>query len=76
MNSTADNSPIARPGNSPRSRNPMPVIEGLTQDLEVDLDALGEVNLKFFIRGANLQLGDVVFTNWRGVDAEGLHLTW
>lgn len=72
MNSTADNSPIARPGNSPRSRNPMPVIEGLTQDLEVDLDALGEVNLKFFIRGANLQLGDVVFTNWRGVDAEGV----
>lgn len=71
MSSTADNSPIASLGQRPHSSNPKPVIAGLTQDLEVDLDALGGANLKASIRGANLQTGDVVLSNWRGLDAEG-----
>ncbi|AHD17201.1 hypothetical protein C163_07160 [Pseudomonas sp. FGI182] len=72
MSSTADNSPIASLGQRPHSSNPKPVIAGLTQDLEVDLDALGGANLKASIRGANLQAGDVVLSNWRGLDAEGV----
>lgn len=72
MNSKADNSPIASPEKSPHSSNPKPVIEGLTQELEVDVDALGGANLRVFIRGAKLQPGDVVLSNWRGLDAEGV----
>ena len=71
MNSNVDSTPIVSSMAAPSSANPKPMIEGLTQNLEIDLDALGSANLQAPIRGANLKAGDLVFSNWRGLDSEG-----
>ena len=35
--------------------NPLPIIDGLTENMEVDVDALQGKNLKVFIRGADVE---------------------
>ncbi|MEG0635646.1 MAG: hypothetical protein RR517_24285 [Pseudomonas sp.] len=51
--------------------NPLPIIDGLTENMEVDVDALQGKNLKVFIRGADVEQGDVLLSNWRAVGANG-----
>ena len=70
MNSNVDSTPVSLMA-APSSANPKPMIEGLTQNLEIDLDALGSANLLAPIRGANLKAGDLVLSNWRGLGSEG-----
>ncbi|WP_069942103.1 hypothetical protein [Pseudomonas putida] len=72
MISKAENRAIDSVGGGATFIKPKPVIEGLTQSLEVDLDRLGSDSLSAVIRGAGLSHGDLVYSNWLGVDPEGV----
>ena len=71
MNINAQSRAVAMRTGGASSRTPKPVIEGLTQNLEVDLAALGNGDLKATIQGAGLQPGDKVYSNWRGLNSAG-----
>ncbi|MFJ4387122.1 hypothetical protein ACIP02_22700 [Pseudomonas sp. NPDC089408] len=72
MSSKADSSANATLGAGTYIINPKPIVEGLTEKFEVDLDALGSEDLRATIQGAELKVGDVVLSNWRGLSPDGV----
>lgn len=63
MNSPYKNRRLARP---------MPFIPRLTEDSEIDVEALGSEDLETYVKYAGMQDGDEIRVRWRGCNAAGV----